>query len=312
MALNLEELQQKVDRVLSNSDEAVRALTKLATDTNPVPIQIYDINGNLQTYEVETIPMQQQKIDSFITGAETTIKGWWNRTFYVDQVNGDDSNDGSSDAPFKTLQKAFDSIPIGGKGTVILLNNYDTGLDTSSPTITLKTISLNLNGYKLISNRSIVVNGSKVYVLIIGTSQIEAIPYDNWGWYPGVFQTNDHEVNSNHFTSEVHVVSLKSSANPLVIGTNRTLFGVRGWGRLDTLICSYTSIYSEDGVKNIFDGHLVSALGNGVITLGYYSGLPREDSEGNSRELVAGDLIKGVIFDADTNVPINFVTHLQL
>jgi len=42
------------------------------------------------------------------------------RTFYVDAENGDDNNNGSSSAPFKTIKKACDSIPNGGYGTIYL------------------------------------------------------------------------------------------------------------------------------------------------------------------------------------------------
>jgi len=46
------------------------------------------------------------------------------RTFYVDQVNGDDSNDGSESAPFKTIQKAINSVPVGGRVDVYIIGNY--------------------------------------------------------------------------------------------------------------------------------------------------------------------------------------------
>ncbi len=69
MSLDLTKLQQTADAAFKNAYEATKSLTRLATDTSPVPIQVYDENGNLQTYEVETIPMQKQKIDDFIAGA---------------------------------------------------------------------------------------------------------------------------------------------------------------------------------------------------------------------------------------------------
>lgn len=69
MSFNFSELQQKADRVIHNADEAVRGLSRLATDSNPVQIQLYDQDGNLITHNVETIPMQQAKVDSFIANA---------------------------------------------------------------------------------------------------------------------------------------------------------------------------------------------------------------------------------------------------
>ena len=53
------------------------------------------------------------------------------RTFYVDQVNGDDGNDGSESAPFKTIQKAIDSVPANGKGFIHILGDYTVELNVS-------------------------------------------------------------------------------------------------------------------------------------------------------------------------------------
>jgi len=46
------------------------------------------------------------------------------RVFYVDQENGDDNNPGTADAPFKTLKKAIDSVPVSGYGEIYILNDY--------------------------------------------------------------------------------------------------------------------------------------------------------------------------------------------
>ncbi|KZL17212.1 hypothetical protein PsWM33_05412 [Pseudovibrio sp. WM33] len=46
------------------------------------------------------------------------------RTFYVDAVNGDNSNDGSQDAPLRTLRKAADRVPRQGRGHIHLLSDY--------------------------------------------------------------------------------------------------------------------------------------------------------------------------------------------
>ena len=54
----------------------------------------------------------------------TGIPRLWNQTIYVDQLNGDDSNPGTSDAPVKTLQKAFDMVPSGGAAEIRLLSDY--------------------------------------------------------------------------------------------------------------------------------------------------------------------------------------------
>jgi len=45
------------------------------------------------------------------------------RTFYVDAINGSDDNLGTSSAPFATLKKAIDSVPIGGYGRILLISD---------------------------------------------------------------------------------------------------------------------------------------------------------------------------------------------
>ena len=42
-------------------------------------------------------------------------------SFYVDYLNGSDSNDGSKQAPFKTVGKALGSVEVGTRGTTIFL-----------------------------------------------------------------------------------------------------------------------------------------------------------------------------------------------
>ncbi|AEV36797.1 hypothetical protein PSE_2287 [Pseudovibrio sp. FO-BEG1] len=46
------------------------------------------------------------------------------RTFYVDAVNGDNSNDGTQENPLRTLRKAFDLVPRHGRGFIYLLSDY--------------------------------------------------------------------------------------------------------------------------------------------------------------------------------------------
>jgi len=45
--------------------------------------------------------------------------------FSVDAINGDDDNDGSQDAPFKTLIKAINGAPDGGFTTIRLLSDVE-------------------------------------------------------------------------------------------------------------------------------------------------------------------------------------------
>ena len=126
MGLNLAEIQQKLDRLIQNMSEQNRRAYQIFYDPTPQDVELpqLDENGNLITVRIPNRAKIKAEVDGFIAGAETTIKGWWESTFHVDANNGDDSNDGSTSAPFRTIHKAVSSVPFGGKGTIKLLSSY--------------------------------------------------------------------------------------------------------------------------------------------------------------------------------------------
>ena len=113
------------------------------------------------------------------------------RTFYVDQVNGNDTTgDGTYAAPFKTLQKAIDSVPVGGNVAIYLLSDYtlQTGEEvnvynnklvyiTSACNLTTPADfkTLTSNGGHIWIGRSIVII-DKVHLNVQGTDSMFAIP----------------------------------------------------------------------------------------------------------------------------------------
>jgi len=73
------------------------------------------------------------------------------RTVYVDWYYGDDNNPGTSTQPFKTLQRAINSIPPGGFVEIMLKNDYRID-DPSHPVeipIFNKHVRIFLNGYAI-------------------------------------------------------------------------------------------------------------------------------------------------------------------
>jgi len=76
-----------------------------------------------------------------LVSAINAVPSMMSKTFYVDAVNGDDLNDGSSTAPFKTIKKAVDSVPVGGYGTINLLSGITitTSFSFENKVIRLKT-----------------------------------------------------------------------------------------------------------------------------------------------------------------------------
>jgi len=117
MAINYNEIQQKIDNVLYNSDEFVRRWVDFLTaPSGTVTVEYYDQNGNLQTASFDN---RSKVVQDFIANVNSAMQ----KTFYVDAVNGNDANDGSQNAPFKTLAKAIYSVPPGGHVWIRLLSD---------------------------------------------------------------------------------------------------------------------------------------------------------------------------------------------
>jgi len=127
MSINLAEIQQKVDRLLYNIAEQNRKAYQLFYDPNPQDVSLpqLDENGNLVTVSIPNIAKIKKQMWDDVNAAI----GLWNRTFYVDAVNGDDNNPGTQDAPFKTIKKAVDSVPIGGVGYIRLTDGAEYTVD---------------------------------------------------------------------------------------------------------------------------------------------------------------------------------------
>jgi len=91
-------------------------------DSTPKDVQIdlKDTNGNVVTKTIANRGKFKQQLWDDVGGA----LGQFNKTFYVDATNGNDTNDGSSAYPFKTIKKACDSVPVGGVGNITILGDY--------------------------------------------------------------------------------------------------------------------------------------------------------------------------------------------
>jgi len=91
------------------------------SDPKTVEYTYKDANGNIKTKNVENRGLFKKHIWDDVGGA----LGQFDRTFYVDAENGDDNNEGSSSAPFKTIKKAVDSVSVGGKAYLYTKGNFD-------------------------------------------------------------------------------------------------------------------------------------------------------------------------------------------
>jgi len=91
-------------------------------DDNPQLVSIIqkDANGNLFIKQVKNRGLIKKELWDDVGGA----LGQFSRVFYVDQLNGNDSNEGIADAPFKTIKKAVYATPIAGACDILLIGDY--------------------------------------------------------------------------------------------------------------------------------------------------------------------------------------------
>lgn len=79
--------------------------------------QIFQELNALKSY----FTTKRSEIEAAVAAAQSAVLAN-NKTFYVNSVTGSDANAGTEAAPFKTLNKAINSVPIGGLGTIWLPN----------------------------------------------------------------------------------------------------------------------------------------------------------------------------------------------
>jgi len=119
MTVNWNEIGQQLNSLLHNYAEFVDKYYQFFTGpAQDVHVEYYDINGNPRQ---ANIPSVAKLRDRFISDVNSAMS----KTVYVDAENGSDSTgDGSQGAPFKSLRKAVDSVPVGGYGTIIFTSPY--------------------------------------------------------------------------------------------------------------------------------------------------------------------------------------------
>ncbi|HFC97929.1 MAG TPA: hypothetical protein ENJ40_05675 [Thermosulfurimonas dismutans] len=108
-------------------DELIQALNNSSADAREVLSKLRelllvngDVNFNLADGTVITAPSLPKLRQQYWDNMDSVM----DRIYYVDAVNGNDSNDGSESAPFASLKKAIDSVPVGGKGLINLISDY--------------------------------------------------------------------------------------------------------------------------------------------------------------------------------------------
>jgi len=120
MGINLQEIEQNVLNTAKNQAAFARNLYDLHYNPNPMDIEqpwIDPETGKETTLKQPNVAQFRKRVWDDVGGA----LGQLNRKFYVDGVNGNDNNTGTSkNSPFKTITKALQMGKITGAGRLLV------------------------------------------------------------------------------------------------------------------------------------------------------------------------------------------------
>lgn len=293
------------------------------TWTNGVPVAVNKVDGfdASQTPGPNTIPVADS------TGKLN--KGWipvaeiMSPRFYVDAVNGNDNNDGSQNAPFETLKKAFDSIPFGGRGVIVLLS--DIVLNKDVTTGENKFIVLDLNNHKISTSVYILGDGYyAIYSVIIHSGTVLHILLRDYGVLETPNIPTDRPISPrrallsfNEFCVNAGIafyIHSRSGTSWAKIRDNTRLVSVWHWsdskpsGIFVTLFPHYNRILNLYG-SNSYYVDFQGAVG------GIYSVIDNDGARGyirrNGVNISVKDAVTGIVRD-DNGVPRNVISNIIL
>lgn len=240
----------------------------------------------------------------------------WNRTIYVDQLGGDDANDGSENSPVQTLQRAVDLIPVGGIGEIILLSDYTL---ESNVNIQNKIVTIDLNKHTL-QPAWYEVNGiGRIYTIYL---------------FYAFIHIKMEQFSSSGTPAKILITQSPYSSN-LMRGLFTVLRGVAGVflyirNQVETDIiemhpdsslvrcADYMNMKLNVGIEFFYEGsnikvyngsYLIDFQGKTGAIFYLNGGGTFSDENGNSKNLA--DVIAGVIRDVN-DVPRNIVSNIVL
>jgi hypothetical protein len=241
-----------------------------------------------------------------------------NLTFYVDAENGDDNNPGTEDAPFKTIEKAVNSVPNGGYGLIKLFKQthyISNSLDLKTKTILFQSYGYdrdNLSNNAWIENTTYIstdLSGNQSYSTTGFSSKFSCIHFN----YVNIRTTNLPDTNlplsiwegviHRADSSSIHVTFFSSIIELGDTDLIRIPTGAHGLLHIYMYNCSV----SQKGV-NRQAYLLVNEAGN-VSFSSYNNTFTLADgSSGTIGQLISGQIVR----DASTNIPLNFLTNFSL
>ncbi|WP_297888921.1 hypothetical protein [Sulfurihydrogenibium sp.] len=316
---DLARFAQRADMNLTNMDEAIRKWVDfVSAPTGNITMQYYDRNGNLQTI---TFPNRQALVNQLIADANSVMS----KTVYVDQVNGDDGNDGSVNRPFKTLQKAINSVPAGGVVYINLLSDIDyTTSGEVSISIENRTVYINGNwktirvgwynvyGYMYLLLCFLLANSKlhflNTYIEITNIGLPSNPVYHTWRNKFVLYGTQ-----SSYLTPSVITFNWfnrpDNNKNLITINSPAHLVGHIGdWSDINNSFCTFSisSVNVSNNNIQIRNGAVLSSISLGSINIAYLQFI---DENGNVKS--ARDYITNIVRDSN-GVPRNIVSNIVL
>ena len=296
MGINITEIAQKVLDNNTNAANVFRKMYDLYYNPKPldVPFEYIDENGNKVTTTIKNVAGFRKRV------WDDALSGMY-KQYYVDSVNGNDNNTGSSNSPFKTIAKAISSVPQGGFAVIYLMQDtiLSETVSTGHRHIVFKSTTSNENANLILNTNSI--GGASLVIDRMGSVRIKCNTIAQ--------NTFDDSIRniiatieggslwiSNNDAATINAGELVNSK--LDIKENTRLTAVQGNLKID-----YTDILTADDTSLLayINYYAELALHLGSVTL-------------NGDTITADDysvLITGIIKDADSGNPVNVISNIN-
>ena len=316
MGINITEIAQKVLDNNKNAANVFRKMYDLHYNPNPldIPFRYLDENGNKVTITIKNVAGFRKKVWDDVGGA----LGQFNRTFYVDAENGNDNNTGASDSPFKTIQKAVNSVPVGGYGAIYLLS--DNNIIDNDIVMINKTIAIKGNLIDANSTNPAIKNvcyeddhGNATHGFIMTNSYLEFVNL--------TIRTSDYvdtSKNESFYAGLIKRIDTQSK-NKVILNQSSVLIGDTDFIKTSDRQDINLQIYYYDKMHSVTDKTIdcVGANNNGYLINNEKGTLILSESSttlgtknDGSTDLTWSDLVTGIVKDAN-GVVLNVLSNIN-
>jgi len=286
-----------------------------------VSIQQKDNDGNISTKTVANRGKFKQQIWDDVGGA----LGQFDRSFYVDDVDGDDDNDGSSSNSFKTIKKACDSIPVGGRGIIYIKGSDDEDNPVVYTDIDILCTSKYIQLYPRDDTYSVIqpsvtsndnynycqgfllYNTTLLVYTLHGRLKVKSSPKNNtdigWSWHhAGVINTygGNNSIFFGSYPSADGITCDEGESNIINVCIRNT------YVTHTSVTFSHIHLIQENASQDNKIIHNYNSAG--TISLNVY-GTDIKDHDDNS--IGWNDIIDGIVKDADSGNPINVLSNIN-